>query len=64
MTAKRSSADSPIWTTFSRDYSLLAKIWQKYGFQVLDEVIEGEIRGHPLPVPMFLSLKSLKSIPG
>ena len=33
--------------------------YQKYGFQALDRPIEGEIRGHPAPVPMFLSIKSI-----
>lgn len=33
--------------------------YQKYGFQALDRSIEGEIRGYPTPVPMFLSIKSV-----
>lgn len=31
----------------------------RYGFQVLENVLEGEVRSHPSPTPMFLSIKSI-----
>lgn len=33
--------------------------YQKYGFQLIGEIIEGELRGHPTPTPMFLPIKSI-----
>jgi GNAT superfamily N-acetyltransferase len=34
--------------------------YQQFAFQLLEEVLEGEIRGHPPPVPMFLSIQSIQ----
>jgi GNAT superfamily N-acetyltransferase len=33
--------------------------YRQFGFQVLEDIVEGEVRGHPPPVPMFLSIKSI-----
>jgi ribosomal protein S18 acetylase RimI-like enzyme len=33
--------------------------YQKYGFQILSEIVEGELKGHRSPIPMFLSIKSI-----
>lgn len=36
--------------------------YQRYGFQHLGEVVEGQMSGYPAPTPMFLSIKSIPSI--
>lgn len=33
--------------------------YQRYGFQQLDRPLEGEIRGHPSPIPLFLAIQSI-----
>lgn len=35
------------------------EFYQQYGFQLLGGVVEGEIRGHPSPLPMFLPIRSI-----
>ena len=33
--------------------------YERYGFQLLERPLEGEIRGHPSPIPMFLAIQSI-----
>ncbi|MGB0385234.1 MAG: GNAT family N-acetyltransferase [Ardenticatenaceae bacterium] len=36
--------------------------YQKYGFQMLSKIVEGEVKGHPSSIPMFLSIKSIPAL--
>ena len=33
--------------------------YEKYGFQIVDEIVEGEMKGFPVITPMYLSIKSI-----
>ncbi|CAB1071184.1 hypothetical protein D1AOALGA4SA_1121 [Olavius algarvensis Delta 1 endosymbiont] len=36
--------------------------YKRFGFQLIDELLAGEIRGSPPPKPMFLPIKSIPLI--
>lgn len=38
---------------------LAVPFYQKFGFQILNDVLEGEIRVHPSPLLMFLPIRSI-----
>ena len=35
------------------------EFYQKFGFRLIDGIIEGEIRGNPPPKPLFLPINSI-----
>ena len=38
------------------------EFYQKFGFRLIDELMEGEVRGNPPPNPLFLPIKSIVGI--
>lgn len=36
------------------------EFYQKFGFRLIDELMEGEVRGNPPPKPLFLPIKSIE----